>query len=80
MPNVVAYQPMLASSENSSSLQHELRIYGLGVGVEVYLTRGSYLDTAHSSCDSSNTSWRLALCARDVCLIGEYLVCSIPSL
>ena len=35
---------------------------------------------AHASCDSRNTSWRFALGASSVCVVGENLTCSVPAL
>ena len=34
---------------------------------------------SHPSCDSSNTSRRLALVASNVCLLGENPTCSVPA-
>lgn len=35
---------------------------------------------SHPSCDSPNTSWRFQLGARDMCLVGGNLTCSVPVL
>ena len=37
-------------------------------------------DAAHPSCDSPNTSRRVALGASNVCLVDEISTCSVPAL